>query len=251
LKGLVDSHCHLGHLELPLDEALAGVELVVDIGMGLEESREAAGRAASDPRIYASVGIHPNDVSEFETDPDATMAALSALAVLPRVVAVGETGLDNYRDRSSPEVQEASFRSHIALAKNVDKTLVIHCRDAHREVLDVLDAEGAPPRVVMHCFSGDVAYARECSSRGYFCSFAGNLTYKRNEDLREASRVVPDELLLVETDAPYLAPEPFRGRSNVPRLVEHTTRALADARSMSYSAVLHMLQENTFRAFVI
>lgn len=251
MKGLIDSHCHLGHLEAPLDEALEGVDLVVDIGMGLEESRQAAGRAASDPRIYASVGIHPNDVSEFEADADATIAALAELAVLPRVVAVGETGLDNYRDRSSPQVQEASFRAHIALAKRIDKTLVIHCRDAHQKVLDVLDAEGAPPRVVMHCFSGDVAYARECSSRGYFCSFAGNVTYKRNDDLREASRVVPDELLLVETDAPYLAPEPFRGRSNAPKLVEHTTRALADARSMPFDALLGMLQENTYRAFVI
>jgi TatD DNase family protein len=122
LTGLVDSHCHLGHLEHPLDEALEGVDLVIDIGMGLEESRMSAERATSDPRIYASVGIHPNDVAEFEASADATMDALAELAALPRVVAIGETGLDLYRDRSSPDVQDASFRAHISLAKRIDKT---------------------------------------------------------------------------------------------------------------------------------
>jgi TatD DNase family protein len=170
---------------------------------------------------------------------------------MPGVVAVGETGIDTYRDRSSPELQEASFRAHIALAKAVDRTLVIHCRDAHDAVLRVLDDEGAPPRTVMHCFSGDTDFAHECSDRAFFCSFAGNITYKRNDDLRAAAAVVAPELLLVETDAPYLAPVPMRGKPNEPAFVVHTARALADVRSTSYDELLQVLHVNTRRAFVI
>ena len=256
MSGLVDSHCHLAHIERDPAEVLAeaqeaGVEMVVDIGMGIAESRAAAERAASLPGVRASVGIHPNDLAEFEADPDGTMAALAELASREGVVAIGETGLDFYRDHSAHDLQADAFRAHIDLAKRAERALVIHCRDAHDAVLELLDDAGAPERVVMHCFSGDAAHARECSERGFFCSFAGNITYKRNDELREAARVVASELLLVETDAPFLAPEPFRGKRNAPALVVHTTEALAGARSMSVNALTNVLRENVRRAFVI
>jgi TatD DNase family protein len=254
--GLIDSHCHIGHIERPADEVLAearsaGVDTVIDIGMGLDESRTAAARAADTDGVYASVGIHPNDLTEFDADPDTTMATLRELAASPHVVAVGETGLDFYRDRWTPEQQETSFRAHIALAKDVDRTLVIHCRDAHDRVLHVLDDEGAPARVVMHCFSGDIAFARACNERGFYSSFAGNITYKRNDDLRDAARVVDEQLLLVETDAPFLAPEPFRGKPNAPALVVHTTQRLAEVREAVVNVLTSTLRANTHRAFVI
>jgi TatD DNase family protein len=256
VAGLVDSHCHLAHVERPPSEVLAeaeaaGVEAVIDIGMGLEESRAAADRARNSDGLYASVGFHPNDLAGYEADPATSMAELRALAALPNVVAVGETGLDLYRDRTSPALQEDAFRAHIALAKDAERALVIHCRDAHGRVLDVLDDAGPPVRVVMHCFSGDVAFARICGERHYFCSFAGNLTYKRSDELREAARVVPEDLLLVETDAPYLAPHPYRGKPNHPALLPNTVAALAEARSTSVEALTDVLRENVRRAFLI
>lgn len=256
MTGLADTHCHLDHIERPAAEVLAearqaGIDLVVDVGMGLAGSEAAAARASGSDMVYASVGIHPNDPSEFDADPAATMARIRELASHPRVVAIGETGLDFYRDRASPDLQERSFRAHIELAAELDKTLVIHCRDAHQRVLDVLGDAGAPARVIMHCFSGDEKFAHECSERGYFCSFAGNITYKRNDELRAAARVVPDHLLLVETDAPFLAPMPFRGKPNAPALVVHTAKALAAARDISETALLQVLHVNTRSAFVI
>jgi TatD DNase family protein len=255
--GLIDSHCHLGHIERPAGDVLAeafaaGVDAMIDIGMGLDESRTSAARAAAGDGVYACAGIHPNDLTEFEADPHATIDVLRELALSSsRVVGIGETGLDFYRDRWTPQQQEASFRAHIALAKDVDRTLVIHCRDAHDRVLHVLDDEGAPPRVVMHCFSGDVAFARACNERGFYSSFAGNITYKRNDELREAARIVDEHLLLVETDAPFLSPEPFRGKPNAPALVVHTAARLADVRSTDVNVFTSTLRENTHRAFVI
>jgi TatD DNase family protein len=256
VTGLPDSHCHLSHIEAAPDEVLhaardAGVWPVVDIGMGLVESRASAERAARTDDLYASVGIHPNELTEFEADPDGTMAALRDIAVSPGVVAIGETGIDRYRDRWTPDTQERSFRAHIALAKDMDRALVIHCRDAHDDVLRVLDDEGAPARTIMHCFSGDVAFAHACVERSFYCSFAGNVTYKRNDELREAVTIIPAESLLVETDAPYLAPLPFRGKPNSPALVVHTAQVLAEVRDVTFDEMLHVLNMNTCRAFVI
>ena len=256
MPGLIDTHCHLSHIDRPPDEVLAdakaaGVDFVIDIGMGLDESRGAADRAREHQGVYASVGIHPNDLSDFVNDADGAMHTLAELASHDRVIAIGETGLDFYRDRWAPEQQEASFRAHTALAKDIDRTLVIHCRDAHDDVLRVLDDEGPPARVVMHCFSGDVAFARACNERGYFCSFAGNITYKRNDELRDAARIVDEHLLLVETDAPFLAPEPFRGKPNAPALVVHTARRLADVRAANVNVLTSTVRANTHRAFVI
>lgn len=256
MSPLVDSHCHLAHIERPLAEVLAeaeaaGVETVIDIGMGLDESRAAADRAGTRAGLFASVGFHPNDLSAYEADPAGSMADLWELAILPGVVAVGETGLDHYRDRSSPALQEAAFRAHIALAKDTNRALVVHCRDAHDRLLEVLNSEGPPERVIMHCFSGDVAFAQVCAERRYFCSFAGNLTYKRGDDLRDAARIVPEDLLLVETDAPFLAPHPHRGKPNHPALLSNTAAALADVRSTSLDALTHVLRDNVRRAFLI
>jgi TatD DNase family protein len=252
---LTDTHCHLGHIDRPLEEALndaaaAGVETVIDIGMGTKESTISAGRASDHSGlIHACVGIHPNDLEEFEADPDGTMATIGELASAPGVVGIGETGLDTYRDRSPVELQERAFRAHIDLAKQADRTLVIHCRDAHHRVLAVLDEVGAPSRVVMHCFSGDAEFAGRCAERGFFGSFAGNLTYRKNEELRRAARTLPPELLLIETDSPFLAPDPYRGKPNHPGLLPHTAQTLASERSMSLKALSEVLADNTRAAF--
>jgi TatD DNase family protein len=251
---LVDTHCHLGHIEadpeLTVAEARdAGVDVVIDIGMGTGESSTAAERAHRIDGVYASVGIHPNDLAEFDADRDGTMQTLVSLAGDPRVVAIGETGLDFYRDRSPSSLQEDAFRAHIELARNSDLALVIHCREAHRRVLEILDETGPPARVVMHCFSGDEAYARECAARGYFCSFAGNVTFRNADGLRAAVAAVPPQLLLAETDAPFLAPEPHRGRPNAPRLLPRTADALAAVTGAEEEDFRVVLRSNSVRAF--
>ena len=251
---LVDSHCHLGHIEADAADTVtearaAGVGVVVDIGMGTTESQASAARAREIDGVFASVGIHPNDLEEFETDPDGTMQALARLASHEQVVGIGETGLDFYRDRSSPSLQEDAFRAHIALARESSRALVIHCRDAHARVLEILDGSTLPDRVIMHCFSGDESYARECAARRFFCSFAGNITYRSAAGLRAAAVALPRDLLLVETDAPFLAPVPFRGKPNAPRLLPHTLDGLADAVGTSSEELAVELWSNSVRAF--
>ncbi len=252
--GLVDTHCHVAHIDAEPAEIVAaaaaeGVDVVIDIGMGTEESTAAARRAAElAPAVYATVGVHPNELTEFERDPEATLAKLRSLAGRPRVVGIGETGLDTYRDRWPLELQEHAFWAQIELANETDKTLVIHCRDAHDRLLEVL-LRNPPERVVMHCFSGDLAFARACADHGFFCSFAGNLTYKRNDELREVAAWLPAELLLVETDAPFLAPEGHRGKPNSPALLPLTAATLADARGISFDECSRVVRDNAVRAF--
>jgi TatD DNase family protein len=253
---LVDSHCHLGHIEADpaatvAEARAAGVDVVIDIGMGAEESGAAAERAGNIDGVFASVGIHPNDLTEFEADRDATMDTLARLVSDPRVVGIGETGLDFYRDRAPRSLQEDALRAHIALARQVDRALVIHCRDAHASLLEILDDADPPERVVMHCFSGDVSFARECAERGFYCSFAGNITFRNADELRAAAAAVPLELLLVETDAPFLAPMPFRGKPNAPRLLPHTVEALAAAVGSAPDDLAVVLRSNSGRAFRI
>lgn len=253
---LVDSHCHLGHIEADHADTVAeartaGVDVVVDIGMGADESGAAVARANALGGVYASVGIHPNELTEFAADPSGAMSAIADLAADARVVGIGETGLDFYRKRSDATLQEESFRAHIELARTLDRALVVHCRDAHASVLEVLDDATPPDRVIMHCFSGDAAYAGECARRGFFCSFAGNITFKKATALRDAATVVPDELLLVETDAPFLAPHPFRGKPNAPRLLPHTAQTLAQIRMTTFEQLAIVLRANSMRAFAI
>jgi TatD DNase family protein len=234
----LDSHCHLDLIERPVDEVLAaaraaGIARVVTIGVDLVTSNWAAQCAYGQAGVYAAVAIHPNETAAAASSPaqrEEVLAQIAELALLERVRAIGETGLDYYRDYASPAVQRDWFRAHIALAKQAGKALVIHDRDAHEDVLDVLEAEGPPEKVIFHCFSGDTVMSKRCADAGYVMSFAGNVTFSSARPLREAAAVVPDGLLLVETDAPFLTPVPHRGKPNSPALVAHTVRALAELR---------------------
>ena len=192
------------------------------------------------------MAVHPNEVAGID---DATYAELAELAAQPQVRAVGETGLDNYWGRVPAAEQEEAFRRHIALAKQAGKALVVHDREAHDGVLRVLSAEGAPEWTVLHCFSGDAELAKTCVDRGYLLSFAGTVTFKNAGALREAATVVPLDHLLVETDAPFLTPMPYRGRPNAPHLVPLTVRALADIKRVDLGELCAAIGRNGGRAF--
>ena len=186
--------------------------------------------------MYAAVAIHPNDTEKAAPGSPArtaeVLAEIEALAGLPQVKAVGETGLDYYWDDAAPAVQQDWFRAHIAIAKRTGKVLMIHDREAHEDVLRILAEEGAPDRVVFHCFSGDGEMAKRCADAGYVMSFAGNLTFAQAQNLRDAAAVAPADLVLVETDAPFLTPVPWRGKPNSPALAAYTARCLAEVKNM-------------------
>jgi TatD DNase family protein len=211
-------------------------------------SRRLRGDAAAtwDERVTAAVALHPTRTAAL-TDDD--LAEIERLAAHPRVVAVGETGLDYYWDYSPPPAQQRAFRWHIALAKRLDKPLMIHDRDAHADILRILAEEGPPATVVFHCFSGDAAMARECVDAGFVLSFAGPVTFKNAPALREAALLVPDDQLLVETDAPFLTPHPHRGRANEPYCLPWTVRALAALRSVSDERLASCARRNAERVF--
>ena len=244
-----DSHCHLDIAGVPVAEALAagravGIVGVVQVGVDLPSSRWAVATAAEFDEVVAAVAIHPNEAGAGGAT-DEALREVEALAALPVVTAVGETGLDHYR--TPPEgraAQEESFRAHIAIAKRHGKALVIHDRDSHDDVVRVLLSEGAPDRVVFHCFSGGPGLARTCAEHGWAMSFAGPVTFKPNDDLRAAAALAPAELLLVETDAPFLTPAPHRGRPNAPYLVPLTVRALAAARGGDVDALCGQIAAN-------
>ncbi|MEX2973117.1 TatD family hydrolase [Streptomyces sp. C184] len=271
---VADSHTHLDmQRDSTVEEALAkaasvGVTTVVQVGCDLAGSRWAADTAAAHDSVHATVALHPNEAPRIVLgDPDGwsrqgarepggdaaldtALAGIAELAALPQVRGVGETGLDYFR--TGPEgmaAQERSFRAHIEIAKRHDKALVIHDREAHDDVLRILREEGAPERVVFHCYSGDAAMAEICAAAGYFMSFAGNVTFKNARQLREALAVAPPELVLVETDAPFLTPAPYRGRPNAPYLVPVTLRAMAEVKVMTEDALATAVAANTARAF--
>ncbi|MFJ6086159.1 TatD family hydrolase [Streptomyces sp. NPDC092369] len=270
---VADSHTHLDMQSGTVEEGLAkaasvGVTTLVQVGCDIKGSRWAAKTAAAHENVHATVALHPNEAPRIvHGDPDGwsrqrarvpggegaldeALAEIDRLAGLPQVKGVGETGLDYFRTGpGGKEAQERSFRAHIEIAKRHGKALVIHDRDAHADVLRILKEEGAPERTVFHCYSGDAEMAEICAGAGYFMSFAGNVTYKNAQNLRDAAAVAPLELLLVETDAPFLTPVPHRGKPNAPYLIPVTVRALAAVRDIDEDALATALAANTARAF--
>ena len=260
-----DSHCHLDITfdeskygpGLSVERALAlagsvGVTRVVQVGYDLESSRFGVEVAHRHPQVVAAVALHPNEAPRLTAAGafDTAFDAIAALATDKRVRAVGETGLDHFRTgEDGRAAQVESFRRHIDLAKRLDRTLVIHDRDAHDDVVSVLLSEGAPDRVVFHCFSGGPDLARRCAEHGWFMSFAGTVTFKANEHLREALVAAPLELLLVETDAPFLAPLPHRGRPNASYLIPVTLATMATVKDVDLAALGSVVAANTERAF--
>lgn len=256
-----DNHAHLEiadgdqplTLKTQLDRAEAvGVVGVVQASGDIESSRWAVEAAVSDPRVLAAVAIHPNDAPTYAEEGrlDEALAVMDELVAHPRTRAIGETGLDFFR--TEPErrgAQFASFEAHIALAKKHGIAMQIHDRDAHEAVLETLTRVGAPERTVFHCFSGDEAMARVCADAGYYLSFAGNVTFKNAQNLRDALKVTPRDRLLVETDAPFLTPVPLRGRPNAPYLVPITVRFLAAELDLDVDELCAQLAENTLRVY--
>jgi TatD DNase family protein len=234
--------------------AKAGVDRLVQVGVDVDSSRWGAALAARHPAVLATVALHPNEAPRLAARSadtlDEALRAVEALAAEPRVRGIGETGLDTFRTGADGRAaQEASFRAHIAIAKRHGKALMIHDRDAHDDVLRVLDSEGAPDTVVLHCFSGDAAFAAECVRRGYHLSFAGTVTFGSAGHLREAAALTPPEQLLVETDAPYLTPMPHRGRPNASYLIPLTVRALAATTGTDLDELCAAISANGERVF--
>jgi TatD DNase family protein len=233
--------------------AAVGVPRIVQIGCDLPGAAWAVEVAERYDAIVAAVAIHPNEAPKLaETDDlESGLAEIERIArSSARVRAIGETGLDNYR--TGPEgvhAQRRAFAAHIDLAKRLDKTLVIHDREAHQEVLAMLDEQGMPEHTVLHCFSGDAEFAKACLDRGAYLSFAGTVTFKNAQNLRDALVVAPLDRILVETDAPFLAPMPYRGRPNASYLIPTTVRAMAEVRGDDLSALCTAIRDNTDAAF--
>lgn len=256
-----DNHCHLeiedGDDPLTLGEQLdraeaVGIAGVVQASGDLESSRWAVAAAEADRRVLAAVAIHPNDAPTYAAAGrlDEAIAEIDALAAHPRTRAIGETGLDYFRTgEDGRAAQHASFEAHIALAKKHGIAMQIHDRDAHDDVLETLARVGAPGRTVFHCFSGDDAMARICADAGYYLSFAGNVTFKNAQNLRDALAVVPLERILVETDAPFLTPVPLRGRPNAPYLVPMTMRFLAAELGVHVDQLAAQVAANTLAVY--
>lgn len=228
--------------------AAAGVHRVVTVADDLESARWTVYAADSDERVFAAVALHPTRAKDFGSVERET---LRELVRHPKVVAVGETGLDYYWDFSPPAPQQEAFRWHIELAKQTGKPLMIHDRDAHEDILRILEEEGAPSTVIFHCFSGDEDFARRCVRAGYVLSFAGTATFRNAnaKGLREAARQVPVGQMLVETDAPFLTPHPYRGRPNEPYCVNYTVRDLAELREVSVEELAVSLTATAERVF--
>ncbi|HEY8466395.1 MAG TPA: TatD family hydrolase [Solirubrobacterales bacterium] len=255
---MVDTHAHIGRCK---DEPAAivarareaGVTRILTVGLDERSNREAIAHAREFDGVRACVGRHPNGASGFD---DAAAADILELARDDAVAAVGETGLDYFRDGAPRDDQRRAFRAQIEIARAVGKPLVIHMRsgqgpdrDAVGETLGILAAEAEGVRVILHCFSGTVEQARDAARRGWYCSFAGNATYPSAGDLREAARAVPAELLLVETDSPYLSPQSHRGKPNEPARVVETARVIAEERGVPYEELERTVEANAAALF--
>ena len=255
--GTYDNHTHLEiadgenpmdyreHLELANQAGILGG---VQVGGSVETSKWSAATAAIEPRLVAAVALHPNVAAEYATlaELDDAIAEIAKLAPQPRVRAVGETGLDYFRTGEDLiHLQQHSFEAHITIAKENNIALQIHDRDAHADVVATLKRVGAPERTVFHCFSGDRELAEILIENGWYASFAGTITFKKNQDLRDALAMLPPELILVETDAPFLTPEPFRGRPNSPYLIPITVRKMAEVRRISEEEMAGQITKNT------
>lgn len=253
---LVDTHAHLdsGQFSGDVDGVVArardaGVGTILTVGCDLSSSRASIALAERYNNVWASVGIHPHDAATVDA---ATLAELRQLATHPRVVAIGEVGLDFYRDRSPRDLQRQAFRAQIRLANELGKPLIVHDRDAHDEVLAILRDEGASEiGGVMHCFSGDLALAKACVAMGFFISFAGPLTYPANEALRAVAEGLPIDVMLMETDCPYLAPQPWRGKRCEPAFVRATAETLATVKGLTLDDVARVTSLNALRLFGI
>lgn len=250
-SAVIDGHTHLDACGFDTREqvlaamdraASVGVAGAVTVASGPDEARWAIRAAGWHPNLYAAVAVHPTETATM--DP-AVRAEVAALAAHPRVVAIGETGMDLHWDTAPPAVQAEAFAWHIDLAKRLGKPLMIHDREAHGEIMDVLLAEGPPETVVFHCFSGDEAFARRCADRGFYLSFAGPVSFTNAPELAAAARWAPPELILVETDAPFLTPHPHRGRRNEPAALPYTLRALAEIRQTDIDLLAKAVRENT------
>ena len=256
----VDAHAHIeiitnGAPDAPevgkvlADAKSVGIDRIVQVGYSAEQSEWGVKLAEHWPNVLAAVALHPNEAPVVE-DLEADLLRIEKLSTHPRVRAIGETGLDFFRTEPAlQERQKYSFRRHIELAKSVDKALVIHDRDAHRAVLDLLIEEGAPEKTIFHCYSGDAEMARECIENGYILSFAGTLTFKNAPALREAVKLVPIDQLLVETDSPFLAPMPHRGSLNTPAQIPTILRFMAEERGDDVDELANAISNNCERLF--
>ena len=245
-----DSHTHLdscapSNAELVAAAARAGVTRMLTIGMDAATNRTALRAAEDFPQVHAAIGRHPNHAQGFD---GADLAGLEALAAHPRCAAIGETGLDYYRDYAPRADQERAFHAQIDLARDTGKPLVIHTRAAEHDTVDTLKARADGLQVIMHCFSMP-ARLEECVGEGWWISFAGNVTYPKADDLAQAAERVPDDRLLVETDAPYLTPQPVRKERNQPAFVTHTARFVAERRGIAYEELEHLVDANAARLF--
>ena len=254
---VADAHTHLDacgcrsavDVAAAMDRARAvGVTRVVTVADDLPSAHWVVRAAGGHPDLYAAVALHPTRADLLD---EPTRAAIEQLALGDKVVAIGETGLDHYWDAVPHHVQAEAFAWHIDLAKRTGKALMIHDRNAHEEVFDILHAEGAPERVIFHCFSGDAAMAARCAEAGYVMSFAGPVSFRNAADLKAAAVVAPADLILVETDAPFLTPHPHRGRRNEPFALPYTVRALAEVRETDVEDLCEQVNQNTLRLYGI
>ena len=249
----IDSHAHLEMEEFDGDReavlaraAAAGLTAIITVGTTIPDCEKAVALARLHPQVYAAVGIHPHEVKGIDAG---TYDALRVFAQQEKVVAIGEVGLDFFHDLSPRQVQLRRFTEQLDLALELDLPVIVHDREAHAETLRILQQRKGGLRGVLHCFSGDEAMARECLDLGFYLSIAGPVTYRKSEQLRAVARAIPAERILIETDAPYLSPQPWRGKRNEPAYVVETARCLAEIRGMAAGELERLTEENARQLF--